>query len=496
MLNRLSTIYFIKKNAVLFFAILSIFIFNGNTGCSSTSEQKIFKKVESQDFSDHSWIDAYDKFHALMVKQYAFGNWKNINWTALNNDIRPKVVTAEDSNDLNAYITALLEYTRSIPDGHVSWENAILNNIYPNIAGSYGFGIAELDNGKVIATTITPKGPAANAGMLVGDEILEWNDIDINTAATNESILWRPNPASIATNELKKYEQYRALTLAPVNTSSRIKFSRPDGSAVTTVMLTAANDNTTIQQKTEFWKEIDDNEPIKYKILPSGYGYIQLGTLESKTISFDQLFDKFKEAMNFLTSRNVPGLIIDLRANGGGSDDLAAKISGFFYSETTFYEYQNLYNTYNDQRQILLPSQDDSYIIGWGIPLNITPQSPQFARPIVALVNPDTTSSAEGVAMAIRNLPNGYVVGLYGTNGSFGLTGGEVEMPAGYEINFPTGQSLDKFRMIQLDSKDGIGGITPTNRVPRTSENMINYVKRVDVEVNFAVDFLQALQER
>ncbi|WP_419783359.1 S41 family peptidase [Maridesulfovibrio sp.] len=496
MLNKLSIIAFFRKYALLFFAISSILIFNGNTGCSSTNEQKIFKKLETQDCSNDAMLDAYDKFHAFMVKTYAFGHWKSIDWVALNNEIRPQIVVAENTNDTDAYITALLKYTRSIPDGHVTWENTILPFLNQFHEGSYGFGIAELDDGRVIATTVTTNGPAARAGIIVGDEILEWNDVAITTAAAEKSILWRPNPASIATNELKKYEQYRALTLAPVNTSSRIKFSRPDGSAVTTVMLTTVNDNTTIQQKTEFWKKIDDNDPIKYKILPSGYGYIQLGTLESKTISFDQLFDKFKEAMNFLTSRNVPGLIIDLRANGGGSDDLAAKISGFFYSETTFYEYQNLYNTYNDQRQILLPSQDDSYIIGWGIPLNITPQSPQFTRPIVALVNPDTTSSAEGVAMAIRNLPNGYVVGLYGTNGSFGMTGGEIEMPYHLQANFPTGQSLDQFRVIQLDSKNGIGGIAPTNRVPRTSENMIKYVKRIDVELDFAINFLQSLETK
>ena len=496
MLNKLAAIFFVRKNVVLFLAILSIFIFNGNTGCSSTNEQHIFKKLESQDFSDDGWLDAYDKFHALMIKLYAFGDWKNIDWTALNNNIRPKIVLAENTLDLDAYYTALLEYTRSIPDGHVTWNNAIFANISPNIEGSYGFGMAELDNGKVIATTVTKDGPAANAGMLVGDEILEWNDVAISTAAADSSTLWRPNPASIATIEHKKYEQYRSLMLAPVNTSSRVKFSRPDGSSITTTIITTTNDKGTIQDKTEFWNKVDENNPIQYKILPSGYGYILLGTLESKKISFDQLFAKFKEAMDYLTAQNVPGLIIDLRANGGGSDDLAAKISGFFYSGTTFYEYQNIYNAYNDQRQIFLPSLDDSYIIGWGIPLNITPQHPQFTGPVVAIVNPDTVSSAEGMAMTIRNLPNGYVVGLFGTNGSFGMTGGEVEMPAGYEINFPTGQSLDKFRMIQLDSRDGIGGIIPTNRVPHTSENMINYVKRVDVELNFAINFLQILKER
>jgi|GEM_PF-6498673 hypothetical protein len=67
-------------------------------------------------------------------------------------------------------------------------------------------------------------------------------------------------------------------------------------------------------------------------------------------------------------------------------------------------------------------------------------------------------------------------------------------MPLGHTTNFPTGQSLDEFRVIQLDNRKGIGGITPKNRVPRTSENMIYYVKRIDVELHFAINLIQ-LQE-
>lgn len=125
--------------------------------------------------------------------------------------------------------------------------------------------------------------------------------------------------------------------------------------------------------------------------------------------------------------------------------------------------------------------------------MNITPQSPLFSGPVVAIVNPDTVSSAEGVAMAIKNLPNGHVVSLYGTNGSFGLTGGEACMPLGYTISFPTGQSLDENKVIQLDSTNGVGGVTPDVRVPRTSARMIDYANDIDVELAYAVAYLQLL---
>ncbi|WP_245577083.1 PDZ domain-containing protein [Maridesulfovibrio zosterae] len=171
---------------------------NGNTGCGVDPTTRIFKKTEVEDFSQMGWLEAYDAFHALMQKQYAFGDWKGIDWSALDNSIRPKVVIAEAAAAGDDYIKALLEYTRSIPDGHISWNNPIFGIIEPNIKGSYGLGMIGLDDGKVIANVITGGGPAANALIDVGSEILEWNDVAIATAAAQVSTLWRPNPGSIA----------------------------------------------------------------------------------------------------------------------------------------------------------------------------------------------------------------------------------------------------------------------------------------------------------
>ncbi|NDV23743.1 S41 family peptidase [Desulfovibrio sp. JC022] len=494
MSGHFKNIYFSRNYATLAFAILSIFIFNGNTGCGTSPNHHPFVKTQAADYSGLSWTQAYDAFHALMQKQYAFSDWKSINWNTLDNTIRPKVVAAEAAVNADNYINALLEYTRSIPDGHVTWNSTAINGITTNTKGTYGLGIIGLDDGKVIANFVKAGGPANAAGIDVGSEITHWDGVPIATAVSQASTIWRPNPASIATNEHTILEQYRALALDPVGTNITVTYFKADGTGpFVTPALAAADDGGEVEFRTRLWDRVDEADPIKYEVLASGYGYIQLGTLESDDISFDQLFDKFKEAMEFLTGRNVPGIIIDLRANGGGSDELAAKISGFFYSERTFYEYQNIYNAYNEQREILLPSPDDTYILGWGLPLNIMPQYPQFRGPIVGIVNPDSVSSAEGVAMTIQNLENGYIVSFYGTNGSFGMTGGEAKIPLGYTISFPNGQSLDINKEVQLDSQNGIGGITPDVRVPKTSARMIDYANRVDTELAYAVDFLNSL---
>ncbi|WP_421901460.1 S41 family peptidase [Maridesulfovibrio sp.] len=322
----------------MIFAILSIFIFNGNTGCGSgySYSHHPFIKPEKEDFSALSWTQAYDSLHELLQQQYAFGEWKNIDWVSLNNTIRPKIVLAEAGGNADDYITALLEYTRSTPDGHVTWEPDEIDLIMKNTNGTYGLGIIGLDDGKVIANVLTTGGPADIAGIDLGAEITQWDGVPISTAVTQTSTLWRPEPASIATNEHTTLEQYRALALDPVGAVSNVTYMKSDGTGAFVAALTATYDNGTILRKTAPWNKINPFEPIKYEVLSSGYGYIQLGTLESPIISTDQLYNKFKEAMEFLTEKNVPGLIIDLRGNGGGSDELAARISVFFYKDIFF----------------------------------------------------------------------------------------------------------------------------------------------------------------
>jgi len=130
MLTTSINVFYLRKYFVILFACLSVFLLSGNTGCG-VDQTRVFKKTAVADFSQMGWLEAYDAFHALMQKQYAFGDWKGIDWIALDNRIRPKVVIAEANMAGNDYITALLEYTRSIPDGHISWNDLMLSVIEP-----------------------------------------------------------------------------------------------------------------------------------------------------------------------------------------------------------------------------------------------------------------------------------------------------------------------------------------------------------------------------
>ena len=69
----------------------------------------------------------------------------------------------------------------------------------------------------------------------------------------------------------------------------------------------------------------------------------------------------------------------------------------------------------------------------------------------------------EGLPLTIQRLPQGQVVGLYGTHGSFAMgTPGHnlYRLPEGVAFNFLEGRSLDANQVIQVDANaEGIGGV-------------------------------------
>ena len=71
-------------------------------------------------FNTLTWTQAFESFHAKFSREYAFTDWKSVDWTALRGQALPQIQAAELTDDTSAYLTALRRYTLSIPDGHIS----------------------------------------------------------------------------------------------------------------------------------------------------------------------------------------------------------------------------------------------------------------------------------------------------------------------------------------------------------------------------------------
>ena len=457
----------------------------------------VFEPPEAADFSDLGWVEAFDSMHEKIAEEYAFTEWRRIDWEGKKAEFRPLVEEAEARGDRRGYYLALRGYLFSIPDGHValltgkSFNDDGLGILQEEVGGGFGMTVALLDDGRLIADWVVAGGAADSAGIEAGSEIIGWDGKPVLQALRETSTIWAVLPP--ATDAGRDYERTRFMVRAPAGEGRDIVFRNPGGEPVA-VWLTAVDDRMETLRRTDAFgtgfSGIPSEKAIEGRQLEDGFGYIRIYGLVDKP-GQEPTREQFAAMIEEFKAAGVNGLVIDLRANTGGADEVAAGLLGFFYDGKTFYEYQNWYNSVTGEMEIVLGDEETGEIIR-DTGLYIDPASVRFTGSVVALINSGCISSGEGVAMGIKNLENGEVVGFRGTHGSFGMVLGPlIEMPGGYRVMYPAGQSLDRERRIQLESDGREGGVTPTVKVPMTFENALRSASGVDVELEYALEKLK-----
>lgn len=473
-------------------AILALVITMVSCGGAKTSAT--YQGPDAADFSQMSWTEAFDQLSAKMQREYAFTEWKGVDWTSLTGQFHPIIEQAQAEGDFEGYYLALKDFLGSIPDGHINLSGNDRGVIYAKVGGGFGIVGMALDDSRIVAVRVTPGSPADAAGIKAGAELVSWGGVPALDALAQTSTVF--TRSSIATDEDYTYQQLRFMVRAPVGATEQVAFKNTGDSTNTTVTLTAVNDGGETLEFTNPNPGITNipDSTVKTQILPGNIGYVWVwGEVDlPETVPGDHTptAELFKQAIDSFVAANVSGIVVDVRGNLGGSDSMVAQFMSSFYEKQTVYEYQNWYNAVSGKFEIWLSDDATGEMIDPGKSLDIVPASPRYDGPVVVLVDTGCVSSGEGVAMGIRNLPNGKVVGFFGTNGSFGMAGDTALLPEGLAVSFPYGQSLDKNKVVQLDSRDGVGGVAPTNRIPMTLENALKWGAGEDVELEWA---LQAL---
>jgi carboxyl-terminal processing protease len=447
----------------------------------------------TEDMSQESWSAAFDEMHKLFSKRYGFGDWKQIDWDGLYAEFAPRIAAAEEAGDQEAYYLALREYAFSIPDGHIGLRGDDTGLWQRSIGGGYGLAVITLDDGTVIAHVLEDGGPADAAGMTWGAQILEWDGVPAQEAIDETSTLWGAMPP--ATQEGRRLLQENLMTRAPVGTEATVTFQNAGEEVPQTVTLVAVEDGLApliesmgARNSAGLVRGTGDEVqksalrlPPEYEILPEGFGYLRVyhEIPDENDPDFVKIVD---EAMAEFTAQNVPGIIIDVRGNEGGMDYMVPQMMGYYFREPAFYEYMQLHNWQTGHR-----------VPDMVLPLLVAPKEPHYAGPIAVLIDPYTKSTGEGFPLVAQQLPQGTVVGVYGTHGSFGMCCAGIKLPGGYELQYPPGQSQDANGRAQLDGDQSLqGGVVPDVRVPLTRETVrAMFVEKEDLVLQYAVDALQ-----
>ena len=312
---------------------------------STTSQNDVYAAPLTEDFSELSWSGSFEKLHKKISCEYAFTDWKKIDWKYLYKKTRPKIENAQKSNDFTSYYLALKEYLYSIPDGHVHMTSIHeIDNKF--IGGGFGFSAVKLSNGKLIANWVDGSGEAYAKGMRPGAEILEWDGRPVGDVLNKVPVFFGSNPA---TNEDLVNQKVRYLTRAPINTSATITFSNIDLS-IGKISLCSYDDKGLSLRKNypacvlsdglrDLILDVEDPQDpplsmVEKRFLIGSIGYIRVWgeiDLDLNVIGeAPSTLGLFRNALNEFKKAKVRGLILDIRNNVGGLDSMVADMLASF----------------------------------------------------------------------------------------------------------------------------------------------------------------------
>ncbi|MBE0648857.1 MAG: T9SS type A sorting domain-containing protein [Bacteroidales bacterium] len=443
------------------------------------------------DLSALNWVDAFDSLNTILQERYPYTEWKSINWDLKKNQVRPKIVEAQNEGDPVMHTETLFEYLYSVPDGHVMYRGDVGEFRQARMAGTFGINMIPITDGSIVANIVAEGGPAWMAGIRSGDEILLWNGMPIlNVPELEVYNNFGGLATNYATEDGRLISRYEVLSRDSVGAEAEVTFQSHATGSQQTVVLTSISDDYALMMQAYFLTipMPDFDSVVTYKILDDQIGYLRIlhegsdaETIEA--IRQDPIYLGVKEAIAYFIEHNINKLIIDLRFNAGGNDLLGSAISGFFLETPDFYEY-------------VTGTSDDGFAI---IDSIITvPESPLFGGEVVVMVSPNCISTGEGIPMMIQRLPNGRVISFWGTNGSFGIVPNAVFMTDSLQyILFPYARSLTHDQVIQLDSDSLlVGGVQPDIKIPLTVERVIEqWQEGKDVELEYAISTLLDIPE-
>jgi len=172
---------------------------------------------------------------------------------------------------------------------------------------------------------------------------------------------------------------------------------------------------------------------IMYGMIGS-FGYVHVNTFSGDADwvkSIDSVIDAFRE---------LDGIIVDVRNNGGGSSANARKLAGRFADRERVFAYYQYRNGVNHSDFSDLQTR------------KVKPEGPdQFTKPVVLLTNRSTYSAAEDFTLAMKELPQ--VIHVGDTTG--GGLGNPIfrELPNGWGFRVPVWRQFP----VDMTTIEGIG---------------------------------------
>jgi C-terminal processing protease CtpA/Prc len=422
------------------------------------------------DFSNLSFTESFDAMIDKFKREYAFTELKQIDWDAIADKYRPLFVEAEQNDDEELYLNTLSDIIWSLPDGHINispftpYQERFVNQVGLGI----GIVIEETDDQQSFVVYVQPGSPADREGISVGTEILSVNGLPIADYISRV----KPFAETYSTPHNRRLAQARYAMRFPIDTEEiEIAYQNEGESEPVTTNLSTSDEFDSLFYIFESGPNQTGFElPVEYRLLENGYGYAKIYSFFDNRALSIQLWERMIQTLN---DQGIPGLVIDMRENGGGNGFLADQMAAYFFDEPLVLGYRSSYS--REAGEFFLDTDSEATFFP-------PPENLRYDGAVAVLIGPNCASACERFAYNMTLEDRAAIVGSYPTAG----LGGGVEdflMPLGMTIRFTVTRSVDANQEIHIEGR----GIAPTIDVPVTNESLFT---DEDLILDTAIDYL------
>lgn len=455
----------------------------------------IYFSAQSPNFYNYTAKSYTGSFRAMvrtMDKTYVLKEWKEIDFAELEAKYLPMVQEAEQEQNPAKFVDAVTMFCNELHDGHV-WVQSDYDEVYTSALRyhEYGLAMVQLDSGDVIAVCTTEE--VNQLGIEDGTVITKWNGKPVLQAAQEDV-------PDLGFPVKSNADRVAVMNLSAIGGETvDVAFLDKNGKEQTVTLSDLGEMHTFREAHLAFSKEPDIKtaedlrefleKNFSTKMLNDKCGYLFLNGEETDSDVQDILGylngdhkwarEMFREKLRDLRARGMEYLVIDLRNNRGGFDEIGCALCDLLTEKDWFG--QGLGVRKNGQYTCV----SEHGIHGDG----------EFADlHVVALTNYNCASAGDGTALYLSKLPNVTLAGITDPNGCNQETGGICALSGGVVyVAYPTGLILDENTVPNVDTRaDRISRNPVEVRIPLDyAAAMMIFRDKQDYELEWAVKFLE-----